>query len=79
MNKFGDGAERESECSREEAMRAYASLASNIFALRSDIVSVTSVSPTMSPESSFGTKNFGMNPLTLPPFDSTARAICIEV
>jgi hypothetical protein len=64
--------------SREEKnMRAYASLASNIFALRSDIVSVTSVSPTMSPEHSFEVKNLGIQPLTLPPFDSAARAICM--
>jgi hypothetical protein len=57
-------------------MQTYASLASNIFDLRSDMVSVTSVSPTISPESSAGTKNFGIQPLTAPPLDSTERAIC---
>ena len=72
-------------CSRAHEWRntytrfTYASLASNIFALRSAIVSVTSVSPTISPESSAGIKNFGIQPLTLPPLDSTVRAICSSV
>jgi hypothetical protein len=72
-------------CSRAHEWRntytrfTYASLASNIFALRSAIVSVTSVSPTISPESSAGIKNFGIQPLTLPPLDSTVRAICNSV
>jgi hypothetical protein len=55
--------------------KTYASLASNILAFRSDIVSVASVWPTISPESSAGIKNFGIQPLTLPPFDRTWRAI----
>ena len=60
--------------------RAYASLASNILAMRSDIVSVTSSSPITSPKKC-GCCNriFGAQPLTLPPWDITARATCVVV
>lgn len=53
----------------------YESLAAKIFALRSDMVSVTSVSPNMSPESSFDVRKLGIQPLTLPPWHMTVRAI----